>query len=63
MFVMFRAVTFLWFGLSAALALEPPVFTADSIRNTASLKPGITARRQWQLVLGPIITPAGSQRR
>ena len=39
----FRAVTFLWFGLSMALAQEPPVFTASSIRNAANLEPGITA--------------------
>ena len=47
---MFRSVTFLCFGLSAALAQEPPVFTADSIRNAASLEPGITAGA----ITGPI---------
>jgi len=48
---MFRAVTFLWFGLSVALAFEPPVFTAASIRNAASLEPGIT--------VGAIVTITG----
>src|SRR5215469_1876535 len=50
-FVMFRTVTFLWFGLSMALAQEPPVFTAGSIRNAANLDPGITA--------GAIVTITG----
>ena len=47
---MFRTLTFLWFGLSMALAQEPPVFTAGSIRNAANLEPGITA--------GTIVTTA-----
>jgi len=48
---MFRTVTFLWFGLSMALAHEPPVFTAGSISNAANLVPGITA--------GAIVTITG----